>query len=72
MPVRCTEHQDLVGEKDERGKALSANVVKSVGKLPYFPSYPSDINRTTYIAGWQAHHHHQLYFYPYSYKKHCR
>ena len=25
MPVRCTEHQDLVGEKDERGKALSAN-----------------------------------------------
>ena len=63
MPVRCTEHQDLVGEKDERGKALSANVVKSVGKLPYFPSYPSDINRTTYIAGWQAHHHHQLYFF---------
>ena len=33
MPVRCMEHQDLVGEKDERGKALSANVVKSVGKL---------------------------------------
>ena len=57
MLVRCTEHQDLVGEKDERGKALSANVVKSAGKLPYFPSYPSDINRTTYIAGWQAHHH---------------
>ena len=26
MPVRCTEDQDLVGEKDERGKALSANV----------------------------------------------
>ena len=25
MPVRCTKHQDLVGEKDERGKALSAN-----------------------------------------------
>ena len=35
MPVRCTERQNLVGEKDERGKALSANVVKSVGKLPY-------------------------------------
>ena len=33
MPVRCTEHQDLVGEKDERGKALSANVVKSASKL---------------------------------------
>ena len=66
--MRCTEHQNLVGEKDERGKALSANVVKSAGKLPYFPSYPSDINRTTYIVGWQAHHHHQLYFYPYSYK----
>ena len=62
MPVRCTEHQDLVGEKDERGKALYANVVKSAGKLPYFPSYPLDINRMTYIAGWQAHHHHQLYF----------
>ena len=61
MPVRCTEHH-LVGEKDERGKALCANVVKSAGKLPYFPSYPSDINRTTYIAGWQAHYHHQLYF----------
>ena len=45
MPVCCTEHQDLVGEKDERGKALSANVVKSAGKLPYFPSYLSDINR---------------------------
>nr|BDI54605.1 hypothetical protein [Triticum aestivum] len=29
MPVRYTEHQDLVGEKDEQGKALSANVVKS-------------------------------------------
>ena len=25
MPMRCTEDQDLVGEKDERGKALSAN-----------------------------------------------
>ena len=62
MLVRCMEHQDLVGEKDERGKALSANVVKIVGKLPYFPSYPSDINRMTYIAGWQAHHHHQRYF----------
>ena len=29
MPVRCTEDQDLVGEKDERGKALSANVERS-------------------------------------------
>ena len=34
MPVRCTEHQDLVGEKDEQGKALSANVERSAGKLP--------------------------------------
>ena len=25
MPVRCTEDQDLVGEKDKQGKALSAN-----------------------------------------------
>ena len=33
MPVRCTEHQDLMGEKDKRGKALSANVERSAGKL---------------------------------------
>ena len=33
MPVRCMEHQDLVGEKDERGKALSTNVESSGGKL---------------------------------------
>ena len=38
MPVRCTEHQDafvwvvyLVGEKDEWGKALFANVERGVG-----------------------------------------
>ena len=31
MPVRCTKHQDLVGEKDERGKALFANVERGVG-----------------------------------------
>ena len=34
MPVHCTEDRDLVGEKDERGKALSANVERSAGKLP--------------------------------------
>ena len=34
MPMRCTEHQDLVGEKVERGKALSANMERSAGKLP--------------------------------------
>ena len=33
MPLHCTEDQDLVGEKDERGKALSANVERSAGKL---------------------------------------
>ena len=33
MPVRCTEDQDLVGEKDEREKSLSANVERSAGKL---------------------------------------
>ena len=33
MSVRCTEDQDLVGEKDERSKALSANVERSAGKL---------------------------------------
>ena len=33
MPVHCMEHLDLVGEKDERGKALSANVERSAGKL---------------------------------------
>ena len=38
MPMRCTEHQDafvwvvyLVGEKDEQGKALFANVERCVG-----------------------------------------
>ncbi len=38
MPMRCTEHQDafvgevyLVGEKDERGNALFANVERGVG-----------------------------------------
>ena len=72
MPVHCTEHQDafvwvvyLVGEKDERGKDLFANVESvwvSFCKISIFPSYPSDINWTAYIAGWQAHHHHQLCF----------
>ena len=33
MLVRCTEHKDLVGQKDERGKALYANVERSAGKL---------------------------------------
>ena len=33
MPMHCTEDQDLVGEKDERGKALSANVERNAGKL---------------------------------------
>ena len=49
MPVRCTEDQDHLGEKDERGKALSANVERSAGKLPLFPSYLLDIDRTAYI-----------------------
>ena len=31
MPVRCTEDQDLVGDKDEQGKALSANVERGAG-----------------------------------------
>ena len=55
-----------MGEKDERGEALFANVEwlwVSFSKISIFPSYPSDINRTAYIAGWQAHHHHQLGFY---------
>ena len=40
MLVRCGEQQDAfvwvvyhVGEKDERGKALSVNVERSAGKL---------------------------------------
>ena len=56
------EHQDLVGEKDERGKALSANVETSASKLSQFPSYRLDIDQMAYIAGWQAHHHHQLVY----------
>ena len=63
MLVRCTEDQDLVGEKDERGNALSSIVKRSAGKLSQFPSYPLDIDRTAYIAGWQAHDHHRLCFF---------
>ena len=33
MPVHCMEDQDLVGEKDQQGKALSANVERGAGKL---------------------------------------
>ena len=33
MPVRCTEDQDLVGEKDDRGKALSANAHSRISHL---------------------------------------
>ena len=33
MPVRCTEDQDLVGEKDERGKALSPNAHSRISHL---------------------------------------
>ena len=51
MPVGCTKDQDLVGDKDERGKALSTNVERSAGKLSKFPSYSLDIDRTAYIAG---------------------
>ena len=33
MLVRCTEDQHLVGEKDERGKALSANAHSRISHL---------------------------------------
>ena len=33
MPVCCMEDQDLVGEKDERGKALSANAYSRISHL---------------------------------------
>ena len=33
MPVRCTEDQDLVGENDEQGKALSANTHSCISHL---------------------------------------
>ena len=60
MPMCSTEHQQ------DQGEALFANMERGVGiffaKLPYFPSYPSDINRIAYTAGWQAHHHQQLCF----------
>ena len=43
-----------MGEKDERGKALFANLERGVGiflqNSHLFPSYLSDINRTAYIA----------------------
>ena len=33
MPMRCTEDQDLVGEKDERGKAIFANARSRISHL---------------------------------------
>ena len=33
MHLHCTVNQDLVGEMVEGGKALSANVERSAGKL---------------------------------------
>ena len=50
MPVRCTEDQDLVGEKDERGKALIANVERCVGTFlqnchSFFPIRQIQIGR---------------------------
>ena len=43
-----------MGEKDERGKALFANLERGMGiflqNSHLFPSYLSDINRTAYIA----------------------
>ena len=33
MRVCCMEHQDLVGEKDERGKALSANAHSRISRF---------------------------------------
>ena len=33
MLVRCMEDQDLVGEKDEQGKALSANAHSRISHL---------------------------------------
>ena len=73
MPMRCTEHEDafiwvvyLVGEKDEQGKALFPSIERGVGiflqNCHSFPSYPSDIIRTAYIAGWQAYDNHRLCF----------
>ena len=55
-----------MGDKDERGKALSVNVERGAGifcKLSLFVFYPLDIDRTVYIIRWQAHHHHQLSFF---------
>ena len=43
-----------MGEKDERGKALFANLERGMGiflqNSHLSPSYLSDINRTAYIA----------------------
>ena len=43
-----------MGEKDERGKVLFANLERGMGiflqNSHLFPSYLSDINRTAYIA----------------------
>ena len=43
-----------MGEKDEQGKALFANLERGMGiflqNSHLFPSYLSDINRTAYIG----------------------
>jgi len=51
----------FVGDKDERGKALSANVERGAG-IFLFNFHPPDIDRTVYIARWHTYHHHQLVF----------
>ena len=51
----------FVGDKDERGKALSANEERGAC-IFYFNFHPSDIDLMVYIARWHTYHHHQLGF----------
>ena len=57
---------EVVGDKDERGKALSVNVERGAGifcKIIIVCFLSSDIDDTVCITRWQAHHHRQLVFY---------
>ena len=55
-----------MGDKDERGKALSVNVERGAGifgKIVIICFLSVRYRSDNYIIRWQAHHHHQLGFF---------
>ena len=54
-----------MGDKDERGKALSVNVERGAGifcKIVIVGFLSVRYRSEVYITRWQAYHHHQLGF----------